>query len=96
MIKQSKCNLIFTFFQPELNSNIILTEKKEPKARKLREISPDSPVESWKLKSHKFEKLPAEEHVRVYEFRLFKYPYIYPSNFNATKICLTFLSFSPN
>jgi hypothetical protein len=46
---------------PELNGNIILTEKKETKIRKLRDLSP-TPLENISLKIHKFEKVPAEEH----------------------------------
>ena len=58
-------HLTYIFFQPELNSNIILSEKQEPKIRKPRDLSP-TPYEKISLKTHKFEKVPKDEHVRKY------------------------------
>ena len=55
--------------QPELNANVMLTERKE--RRKIKEPSP-ARMEKVLLKGHKFEKIPAQENVRKYNVRLLK------------------------
>ena len=46
-----------------MGSGVVLTEKIEPKVRKITAHSPP-PMEKISLKSHKFEKIPQEEKVR--------------------------------